>query len=139
MRTVYLHNFYHYFSLPPLEVCLRQGDGLSVSSGHVTPELVAACRLHGKILNVWIDTDVTVEDAYLHMRLLELGVHSIISDMPLVATEVRQNYFADKNTAKNKLCEEISIAQSATTASTSLNNETSSEALSLLKSSKLGD
>jgi glycerophosphoryl diester phosphodiesterase len=44
IRTVYLHNFYHYLSCPPLEIILRQGDGASVSSGHVTPELVTACR-----------------------------------------------------------------------------------------------
>ena len=106
VRTVYLHNFYHYISLPPLEVCLRQGDGLSVSAGHVTEELVAACRQHGKVLNVWVDTDVTVEDASLHIRLLQLGVSSVISDMPLVATEVRQTYFADKLAVQAKLCSE---------------------------------
>ena len=44
IRTLYLHNFYNYLSLPPLEVILKQGEGLSVSSNHVTPELVQACR-----------------------------------------------------------------------------------------------
>ena len=91
---------------------------------------MAACRQHGKILNVWIDTDITKEDAYLHLRLLELGVHSVISDMPLIALEVRKNFFADKLASKLTHLEDLSIAQSATTAST-VSNETSSEALSM--------
>jgi glycerophosphoryl diester phosphodiesterase len=96
IRTLYLHNFYDYISLPPLEVILKQGEGISVSSNHVTPELVQACRQHGKILSVWIDCDVTVESTYLHNQMLELGVHCLITDMPRVATEVRQNFFANK-------------------------------------------
>ena len=97
---MYLHNFYDYISLPPLEVILRQGDGLSVSSNHVTHELVQACRQHGKILNVWIDCDVTTESEYLHKHFLELGVHCLITDMPLIATEVRQNFFASRQKTK---------------------------------------
>ena len=66
----------------------------------------------------------------MHLRLLELGVHSVISDMPLIALEVRQNFFVDKLESKLIHLEDLSIAQSTTTAST-VTNETLSEALSI--------
>lgn len=112
IRTMYLHNFHDYISLPPLDIILRQGEGLSVSSNHATPELVKACRQHGKILNVWIDCDVTVEDEYLHRRFLELGVHCLITDMPLKASEVRQNFFTDRQKAKSLEVMSVGLTQS---------------------------
>lgn len=71
VRTVYLHNFYNYIPLPPTEVILSQGDGISCSLLHVNKELVDACRLHGKILSVWIDSDVSVENTSVHQHLLD--------------------------------------------------------------------
>lgn len=66
IRTVYLHNFYNYIPLPSTEDILSQGDGISCSLLHVTKELVNFCRMHGKLLSVWIDSDVSVEDSRVH-------------------------------------------------------------------------
>lgn len=136
IRTLYLHNFHDYLSLPPMDVILRQGDGLSVSSNHVTSELVHVCRTHGKILSVWIDCDATQEDEYLHTRMLELGVHCLITDMPLIATEVRQNFFADRQKPKPM---ELGVLSVGLTQSTNLSSSENVKSDSLFdaKSDKL--
>ena len=51
-------------------------------------------------LGVWIDADVTVEDAKLYNKILKLGVDVLITDYPLIAMEVRNNWY--KNDTRKK-------------------------------------
>lgn len=140
IRTMYLHNFHDYISLPPLSVILRQGDGLSVSSNHVTEELVQTCRQHGKILNVWIDCDVTVEDEYLHSRFLDLGVHCLITDFPLIATRVRHEYFTERQKPKPLDVMSAGLTQSTGQSTGMSGSETmKSDSFIDLKSEKVSD
>ena len=69
-RTIYLHNFYNHIGLPPIEVILKQGDGINISVNHISKELVQIFRQHGKIVSVWVDSDVTYESENLHRDIL---------------------------------------------------------------------
>lgn len=72
IRTVYLHNFYNHVEVSPLQEVIQQGDGINISYEHLTEELVQACHSHGKLVCVWIDTDVTKESQETYRRLIDL-------------------------------------------------------------------
>lgn len=40
VKTMYLTNFYNHHELPPLDECVKMGDGLNVELHHITKDLV---------------------------------------------------------------------------------------------------
>mgnify|MGYP000288609774 CR=1 FL=1 len=70
------------------------GDGLNIEFQHVTRELVEQMHMHGKIISVWIDCEVTSETAETFCRVFDLGVDAYCSDYPLKVAQVWENYRA---------------------------------------------
>ena len=62
IHTIYLTNFYHTEPLPPKEELINMGSGLNIQYPHITKELVDYLHEHGKLVQVWIDAEVTVEN-----------------------------------------------------------------------------
>jgi len=94
IRTIYLHNFYPSFSLPPLEKLTSQGDGVNIEYAHLTKERVDACHAKGKIISVWIDCSVTTETVEMYKRLIDLKIDSFCSDWPCEVREMQEKLIA---------------------------------------------
>ncbi len=74
------------------EVAALDVDFLSVSSRLVTPGLIDAARAAGKQVHVW-----TVNTPRQMTRLIDLGVHNIITDVPVLARALLEERAAMSN------------------------------------------
>lgn len=72
VRTIYLTNFYNHIAVPPLHEIIKMGDGLNIQYEHVTNEIVQALHANEKIVCVWIDGDVTIENVEIYCRVFDL-------------------------------------------------------------------
>lgn len=57
-------------------------------------------HLHGKVVSVWVDCDVTRETAETFCQVFDMGVDTYCTDYPLKVAQVWQNY--------RKLLEQVS-------------------------------
>lgn len=55
--------------------------------------MVDNCRIFNLKLGVWVDTDVFIENSKFYNKVIKLGVDTLITDYPLVAAEVRNNWY----------------------------------------------
>ena len=49
-------------------------------------------HLHGKLVQVWVDAEVTTESVSIYAKLINLGVDSFCTDYPLKVIRVRDLY-----------------------------------------------
>lgn len=94
----HLYNYHDYLEIP--DDFMYYGHGINISSTKLNKRTVELCKQYGMRLGVWIDADVTVEDSKLYNKILKLGVDVLITDYPLIAMEVRNNWY--KNDTRKK-------------------------------------
>lgn len=111
---IYLYNFYDHMELPEAEVYTKLGEGINISYGKLTSEVVARCHEKGKKVGVWIDSTIVQEKSEIYWELLDMKVDFFCTDYPLTAMEVRSQWHERNSTQLS------SVSTQATTSSSDL-------------------
>ena len=90
VQTIYLYNFYDHEALPDPSIYCTNGDGINISSLHLTHEVVDNCRRYGKKVGVWIDKSYTKESKEVYRKVLSMGVDFFCTDYPELLIEERE-------------------------------------------------
>ena len=96
IETIYLYNFYNHEVLPDPNVYCSHGDGINISSLHLTHEVVRNCRRHGKKVGVWIDKSYTCESKEVYRQAMDMGVDFFCTDYPDLIMNERALWLLEK-------------------------------------------
>lgn len=80
---IYLYNFHDHIHLPDPSIYAVAGDGINISSTHLTAEVIRNCHKNGKKVGVWIDASIFKENNDFYRKMMDMEVDFFCTDYPL--------------------------------------------------------
>jgi glycerophosphoryl diester phosphodiesterase len=96
VEIIYLYNFYDHMCLPDPSIYAVKGDGINISSNHLTAEVIRNCHNNGKKVGVWIDASLFKESTDFYIKMMDMGVDFFCTDYPLNAMETKAQWLQEK-------------------------------------------